>query len=160
MQSIEGKKADYKSKSGSSYFFTEDGVYRLSNHWGRAANCKWRLQTNTLNSSRTKLGFAMWSAFHPDNETDTLYFITVDFENKIVNYQHKCSHEYQEKFALRTASETTKVIKSIRELFVSDAWAKHFDNTDLEMLRRIIIEKLITTNQSLLEIKRIIRENL
>ena len=34
---------NYKSKSGSSYFFTEEGVYRSSNHWGRAANCRWRL---------------------------------------------------------------------------------------------------------------------
>ena len=160
MQSIEGKKVDYKSKSGSSYFFTEDGVYRLSNHWGRAANCKWRLQSTIANSSRTKLGFANWNAFHPDNETEKLYFVTIDFENQIVNYQHKCSPEYQEKFVLRTASETTKVIKSIRELFSNDAWAKHFDNTEIEMLRKSIIEKLITTNQSLIEIKRNLRENL
>jgi hypothetical protein len=118
------------------------------------------LQTNTLNSSRTKLGFANWSAFHPDNETDKLYFITVDFENQTVHYQHKCSPEYQEKYILRTASETTKVIKSIRELFSHDAWAKHFENAEIEMLRKIIVEKLITTNLSLLEIKRTLRENL
>jgi len=160
MQSIECKKADYKSKSGSSYFFTDDGVYRLSNHWGRAANCKWRLQTTTSNPSRTKLGFANWSAFHPDNETEKWYFITVDFENQIVNYQHKFSPEFQEKFVLRTASETTKVIKSIRELLSSDAWAKHFENFEIEKLRKIIIEKLITTNQSLLEIKRNLRKKL
>lgn len=160
MQSIEGKKADYKSKSGSSYFFTEDGVYRLSNHWGRAANCKWRLQTTISNSFRTKLGFANWSAFHPDNETEKLYFITVDFENQTVQYQHKCSPDYQENYVLRTTAETTKVIKSIRELFSSDSWAKHFENAEIEMLRKIIIENLITTNQSLLEIKRTLRENL
>ena len=160
MKSIDTIKIDYKSKSGSSYYFTEDGVYRLSNHWGRAANCKWRLQTTNSNLSRTKLGFANWSAFHPDSETDKLYFITVDLENQIVNYQHKCSREYQKKFVLRTAAETTKVIKSIRELFSSDAWAKHFAITEIEMLRKIIIEKLITTNQSVLEIKRTLRENL
>ncbi len=160
IESIDSKKVDYKSKSGSSYYFTEEGVYRLSNHWGRAANCKWRLQTAGTNTSRTKLGFANWNAFHPDNETDKLYFITVDFENQIVNYLHKCSPEYEEKLVLRTTAETTRVIKSIRELFASEAWAKHFDNSEIKLLRKIIIEKLITTNQSLLEIKRTFRENL
>ena len=154
MGSINGQKVDYKSKSGSSYYFTEDGVFRLSNHWGRAANCKWRLQSAGINTSRTKLGFANWNAFHPDSETDKLYFITVDFENQIVNYQHQCSPEYEENYVLRTTSETTKVIKSIRDLMSNEAWAKHFQCEDIDDLRKNIIEKLITTNQSLREIKR------
>ena len=40
-------KLSYKSNSGSEYYFTEIGVYRKSNHWGRAANCRWRLITNS-----------------------------------------------------------------------------------------------------------------
>ena len=40
-------KPNYTSKSGSSYYFVESGVYRFSNHWGRAANCKWRLSRNS-----------------------------------------------------------------------------------------------------------------
>jgi hypothetical protein len=151
---IEEKKADYKSKSGSSYYFTEEGVYRLSNHWGRAANCKWRLKVITSNPSRTKLGFANWNAFHSDNDIEKLYFITVDLESLIVNYQHKFSSEYQEKYVLRTASETTKIIKSIRDLLSNESWAKHFPNQDIKALRKEIIEKLMTTNQSLFEIKR------
>ena len=154
MESINGQKVDYKSKSGSSYYFTEDGVFRLSNHWGRAANCKWRLQSIGVNNSRTKLGYADWSAFHPDNDTAQLYFVTVDFEQKTANYQHKYSADYQENFVLRTASETTKVIKSIRDLLSNDSWVKHFQFEDITDLRKNIIEKLITTNQSLLEIKR------
>ena len=33
---------DYTSDSGSSYWYTEDGVIRESNHWGRGvATCEW-----------------------------------------------------------------------------------------------------------------------
>ena len=160
LTTIENKKEDFKSKSGSSYYFTEEGVYRLSNHWGRAANCKWRLQTATSNPSRTKLGFANWNAFHPDNAIEKLYFITVDLESQIVNYQHKFSSEYEEKYVLRTATETTKIIKSIRDLLSNESWAKHFNNQDINTLRREIIEKLITTNQALLEIKRTLAASL
>ena len=156
MESIDSKKIDYKSKSGSSYYFIEDGVYRLSNHWGRAANCKWRLQSDTTNTSRTKLGYADWTAFHPDNETEKWYFITVDFDHQSAHYQHKLSPAYQDKFTLRTAAETTKVIKNIRDLFSNEAWAKHFQCEDVAELRKDIIEKLITTNQSLLDIKRML----
>ena len=35
----------FKSKSGSSYVYTEKGVYRYSNHWGRVANCRWKLNS-------------------------------------------------------------------------------------------------------------------
>ncbi|WP_298223955.1 hypothetical protein [Flavobacterium sp.] len=157
---VENRKPDYQSKSGSSYFFTDEGVYRLSNHWGRAANCKWRLQTNnTSNSGRTKLGFALWSAFHSDNDTEKLYFIQFDAETQTVNYQHKNSTEFKETFILRTASETTKIIKEIRNLLSSDSWAKHFD-MPIGTLRSNIIEKLTTGNEPLIEIKRKLRNSL
>ena len=41
------QKPQFISKSGSEYYFTEKGVYRISNHWGRAANCRWRLITDS-----------------------------------------------------------------------------------------------------------------
>lgn len=157
---VANQKPDYTSKSGSSYYFNEDGVYRLSNHWGRAANCKWRLQTqNNKNLSRTKLGFALWNAFYNDNDTEKCYFITVDFETQSVHYQHKDSADYQENFVLRTATETTKVIKEIRHLLANDGWAKHF-NQPIEVLRNTMIEQLITTNESLIDIKRELRNAL
>ena len=150
---IENQKPDYKSKSGSSYFFTQDGVYRLSNHWGRAANCKWRLAANTSNASRTKLGFAMWNSFYSDNDTEKIYFISVDFEKQKVAYQHKDSADFQAVFLLRTATETTKIIKEIRNLFANESWAKHYE-LPIETLQKTIIEQLITTNEPLIEIKR------
>lgn len=153
LSAIENKTVDYKSKSGSSYYFTEIGVYRLSNHWGRAANCKWRLESHNSNTSRTKLGFALWTDFHTDNDTEKLYFITVDFENQTVHYQHKDSTEYNDTLILRSAPAVTKTIKEIRNLFENESWAKHYD-IPMATLRSTIIHKLLTTDTSLLEIKR------
>jgi len=158
LSEIENRKPDYKSKSGSSYYFTETGVYRLSNHWGRAANCKWRLESSNGNTSRTKFGFALWTSFHPDNDNEKLYYITVDFDNETVSYQHKDSGN-PENAMLRTASETTKTIKQIRNLFISDSWAKHFETNNVKDLKKSVIEKLIATNQSLMEIKSGIRNS-
>ncbi|WP_309640506.1 hypothetical protein [Flavobacterium sp.] len=160
LETIENKKPDYKSKSGSSYYFTDDGVYRLSNHWGRAANCKWRLAgMNVSNASRTKVGFALWNSFYSDNDSEKHYFIAVDYETKTVQYQHKDSTDFKAIFMLRTASETTKIIKEIRNLFTNDSWAKHFE-MPIDVLRNTIIEQLITTNEPLIEIKRKLRNSL
>lgn len=150
---MENQKVDFKSKSGSSYFFTEAGVYRLSNHWGRAANCKWRLQKTLQTTSRTKLGFALWTSFHPDNATEKYYGITVDLDEQLAYYQHKDSSFFDENVVLRNASETTKRLKQIRNLWATTTWAKHFEVDDVDFLRKAIIEKLITTNQSLQQIK-------
>jgi len=149
---VENRKPDYKSKSGSSYYFTEIGVYRLSNHWGRAANCKWRLQSISTDQARTKVGFALWTSFHADNDSQKLYFITVDFTNKTASYEHK-DNATQHEALLRTASETTKIIKQIRNLLDSDSWADYHKG-DIAILRSKIVTKLITTNQPLAEIKR------
>ena len=43
-RTIDGMKPQYDSKSGSKYFYTKEGMYRWSNHWGRLANSKWRLE--------------------------------------------------------------------------------------------------------------------
>ncbi len=154
LATIEGLKVDYKSKSGSSYYFTIEGVYRMSNHWGRAANCKWRLESsNPKSKSRTRIGYAPWNSFHADNDIDKLYFITVDFDKNTVFYSHKNAAISPEQAMLRTATETTKIIKQIRSLFDHDAWAKHFDSEDIVVIRKKIIEKLIQTNQSLQQIK-------
>lgn len=157
---IEGRWPDYTSKSGSSYYFTEAGVYRLSHHWGRAANCKWRLESDHPTTSRMKFGFAKWSSFHNDNDTEKLYYITVNFDNKKVDYQHKDSGDYREGLVLRTASDTTKQVKAIRELLTHESWAKYFEGIAIADLRRRIITQLITTEKSLPEIKNEIRDSL
>jgi len=148
---ISDVKPNYISKSGSSYFFMEDGVYRLSNHWGRAANCKWRLQNSAVSAQRTKLGFAKWSEFHPDNDTEKLYFIEVDYASNTVNYQHK-SNSSNENTIFRTAAETEKIIKQIRILLTTENWSKHYD-LEINILRKKIIHGLIHTSKTLQQIK-------
>ncbi|HLP64850.1 hypothetical protein [Flavobacterium sp.] len=149
---------NYKSKSGSSYFFTDDGVYRLSNHWSRVANCRWRLQENPklqkTNPNRIKLGFAKWTEFYADNELEKLYFIEVDFDEKTAAFHHKESDSFSEDKMLRTASETAKIIKQIRLLLLEDAWAKYLKPIGIDELRKEIIQQLIQTNQSFNEIRR------
>lgn len=151
---LAGLKPNYTSKSGSNYYFTTEGVYRVSNHWGRAANCKWRLQAlENFPSDRTRAGYANWTEFHPDNDLQKLYLIEVDFNNNTVNYNH-IGNTIGSESMLRTASETTKRIKQIRLLFKSDDWAKHLDYDDFEVTRQQIVQQLISTEKSLQEIKK------
>ena len=151
----------YKSKSGSGYCFTEQGVYRISNHWGRAANCRWRLISNSrtnssskINNSQHRIGFAKWTDFYPNNETENLFYIEVNFETKEATFQHKNNPNFDGKAVLRNASETAKVIRQVKEILESNTWAKYLDVSDLEMVRNEIIHNLITTNIPLPTIKK------
>jgi len=154
LEVIKDLKPNFKSKSGSSYYFNEVGVYRLSNHWGRAANCKWRLIGDAKNSNRTKLGFANWSAFYPDNDFEKLYFIEVNFDTQTVNYFHKQSENFTSDKVIRTSNETTKLIKQIRSLIEETAWTKHLKEANFEITRKEIIQKLINSNKTFQEIRR------
>ena len=148
-------KTSYKSKSGSEYCFTEEGVYRISNHWGRAANCRWRLISEIKNpNQKERIGYAKWTDFYPNNETENFFYVEVNFDTKEVTFQHKNNPNYDEKAVLRNASETAKVIRQIKEILESDTWAKYLDYEDLEVLRKEIITKLIQTSTSFAEIKR------
>ena len=130
-------------------------MYRLSNHWGRLANSKWRLEPLEPESeSKIKLGFASWSNFYSDNDVDELYYLEANYIKKTVNYQHKNNPNYDKKAILRTSFETAKKIKQIRNLFALTSWAKYFEYDDLDVLRKQIIDELIFTNRTLEEIKR------
>jgi len=155
LSSLKGLVVQYQSKSGSSYYYSKFGMYRLSNHWGRLANSKWRLEPLEPESeSKIKLGFALWENFYPDNALDELYYLEANYLNNTVNYQHKNNPNYDNKAILRTSFETTKKIKQIRNLFALTSWAKYFEYDDLDALRKKIIEELIFTNKTLEEIKR------
>lgn len=155
LDSTEGLELQYDSKSGSKYFYTKEGMFRLSNHWGRLANSKWRLEPlDPETDSKTKLGFALWVNFYPDNALDELYYLEANYQNKTVNYQHKMNPNYDNKAILRTSSETTKRIKQVRNLFNLTSWAKYMVYDDLDFLRKKIIDELIFTNKPLEDIKR------
>lgn len=152
---IKDLKVQYDSKSGSQYFYTKEGMYRLSNHWGRLANSKWRLEPMEPEThSKFKIGYASWNEFYIDNSEEELYYLEADYIKNTVNYQHKNNPNYNNKAILRTSFETTKKIKQIRNLLILTSWAKYFDYDDIADLRKLIIEQLIYTNKSLDEIKR------
>jgi hypothetical protein len=153
-QLIEGKKPDFSSDSGSHYFYTEIGMYRLSDHWGRLANSKWRLVSEMESKAKVRVGFAYWTDFYPDNLTEELYYLEVDFEKGTVLYQHKNNPDFNHKAILRTSAETTKRIKQARNILTLTNWAKYFENSDINELRKAIIQELIYTNASLEDIKK------
>lgn len=156
---VNGLKLGYTSKSGSSYYFTDNGLYRVSNHWGRAANCRWRLLPLSLDSaSRMKVGYANWTDFYPNNEHENLFYIEVDFDAKEVSFQHKASPKYDGKSQIRNAAETARVIRQINEVITTENWAKYLKFDSINDLRKEVIERLITTNLTFLEIKRKIGE--
>ena len=140
----------FKSKSGSEYLYTNDGVYRYSNHWGRVANCKWRLTSDErLKNQNYYVGYAKWEDFYALNETEKQFYITVDFISKKVDFHHK---ETKPEAFLFFAETAQKRITHIRKLFVDDKWANYF-STDIDELRKLIINEYINSNKSLQEIK-------
>lgn len=152
---LEGLTIQYSSKSGSTYYYDSSGMFRLSNHWGRLANSKWRLvPLEPETAYKVKLGFAAFENFYPDNSEDKLYYIEANYEKNSVTYQHKNNPNYDNKAILRTSFDTAKRIKQIRNLQQLTSWATYFEYEDLAALRQNIITQLIHTNLALDEIKR------
>ena len=141
---------NYKSKSESMYFYTDKGVYRKSNHWGRVANCRWKLNTNSkYKNQEIVIGFGKWTDFHPINPAEKNFFIEVNFEEKTAKIQTKKENSTNHLF---TFSEAQKRIKQITHLFKDQKWAIYFDK-EIDDLRIKIISKYINSNKTLQEIK-------
>lgn len=117
-------KPHFISKSGSRYFFTEIGVYRISNHWGRAANCRWRLQPGMASTGREKTGFARWTDFNADNDHEKLYWLQFDPSTQNISYFHKNDAQFQGE-NLRTSAATVKRIRYLRSFIKSKAQLDH-----------------------------------
>lgn len=143
---------DFTSRSGSRYWFDDQGVTRESNHWGRAARCKWKLESNATPARGRATGFARWQDFHRDNDQEKLYFITYDPASRKVAYEHRDRTPHGSA-VLRTSAETIARIRQIRQLLQQDQWMKYYA-IDPETLRAQVIHQLIETDQTLPEIKR------
>ena len=142
---------NYKSKSESKYYYTAEGVYRKSNHWGRVANCRWKLIVDeNYKNQQIVIGFAKWVDFYPINSTEKIFFIAVNYEDKTAIIQPE--EEKTDNF-LYTLSEAQQKTKQIAVLFKDDKWAKYFDE-EIETLRYKIISEFINSDKTLLEIKR------
>lgn len=144
---IRNLKIDFKSKSGSSYIFSETGVYRISNHWGRASDCRWRLEgVKQIKNQQFSVGYADWSDFYENDEVSNLFFIEIDYENKKAHFHHKKSKLYIDKFCLRNAKEVSKTIQIIHQILLEDNWAKYLEYNDIDELRREICSSLQCNN--------------
>jgi len=150
---IANKTPSYKSDKGSRYFFSEEGLFRYSNHWGRVANCRWKLQSDKKNSQGFVVGYAAWSSFYPNDEQENIYVIDVNFLQKEVTFKHYASLNNCDAFR-RDAKTTAKRIVEIKKVLFSDDWFKYLVNQDKEEVRKRLITSLINTNKSLLELKR------
>ncbi len=148
----------YKSKSDSLYHYTQKGVYRYSNHWGRVANCRWKLiANNKFKNQEYHLGFATWMSFCPLNDTSKLFFIEMDFNKNKVDYQHvKLSDK--KNLQLFTTLEAQKKVRQIRKLLKETQWAKYFKQ-DIKTTRKLIITSLINSTKNIQEIKKEVLNN-
>lgn len=144
---------DYISKSQSKYYFTAEGVFRKSNHWGRAANCRWKLISREFKSQTEIVAYAKWTDFFANNETEKLFFIQIN-ESKEVTFHHKQEINFQPEFILRTAVETSKRIKLLKEVLETENWCKYLNFDNFEELEKQMINELIFTNNSFQEIKK------
>lgn len=139
------EKWHYTSKSNSAYYYTKEGVYRKSNHWGRAAKCRWVLKADNelyVSKGRVRIGFAFWTNFFENSEQTKAYFVKVDFENKQVSYAHK-SEDASAEAICRTAKQTQKIILKVKRILQNDSWTKYYDFEDLEVKRKELILDLI-----------------
>ncbi|EHO11815.1 hypothetical protein HX057_14915 [Myroides odoratimimus] len=152
MSFIEGRKPDYKSKTGSMYYYDEKGVARYANHWGRAANCRWKITSDEYKNSVYTLAYATWDSFFPNNEQEPLYAIIIDEEKKYVTFKHKgCLNDTNH--VLRSASETAKRITKIKEILETDGWYKYLDFINIEEARTFLINGLVNSNIEFLKLK-------
>lgn len=153
---FEDKKAHFQSKSGSYYSYTGDGVYRYSNHWGRVATCRWKIKgIEEYKSQKYYVGFAKWSEFYPLNDADKVFYIEVNFETKQAKIS-RISAEEEHDFYLMNSLLAQQRLKQIQNLFKEYKWAKYI-NADIETIRSLLIDKLISSNVSLDILKREIK---
>lgn len=147
------KSAHYQSKSGSLYFYTDAGVFRYSNHWGRVANCRWKIKGNeTYKSQNYYVGFAKWNDFYPLNNTDKVFYLEVDFLLKQAKVK-RLKNKVKKEVFLMTSTLAHQRLKQIQTLFNEYKWAKYFEE-DIEVLRKILITNLINTNKPIQQLKR------
>jgi len=104
----------YRSKHNSLYFFTKEGVYRKSNHWGRVASCRWKLiPSSSYKNQQRVLAFAKWKDFYSLHETEKLFYISVNFETKKTKIKISKSKKSPNLLTLNKAQIKEKQIKHL-----------------------------------------------
>ena len=98
------EKANFISASGSSYFYTPDGVYRISDHWMRnVSSCDWLLDGEMFDmsnayafSKKFALAFCKWSDF--ERKVDTQLGLEGFMLNREFHPFNGRYDEYKERF--------------------------------------------------------------
>lgn len=148
---FKNKVAHYKSKSGSLYLYSEKGVYRYSNHWGRVANCRWKIKgIEDYKNQNYFVGYAKWSNFHSLNSTDKTFYIELaaNGEAKIISIKDSVSNEP----FLMTLDFAFKRLKQLKVLYKDYKWATYY-HENVHLARNILTEKLINSDKTLQELK-------
>lgn len=150
---FDDKSPHFKSKSGSLYFYTKDGLYRYSNHWGRVASCRWKIENiEDYKNQQYYVGYAKWADFYPLNDLEKLFYISVDFQTQQAKMNHIKNNDRNDYF-LFSAIDAQKRVKQIQRLFKEEKWAKYF-TSDINILREEIAQKLIQSSKTLQQIKK------
>lgn len=154
-EAVSRLKINYQSDSGSRYAFTTEGVYRISNHWGRVGNCYWRIASlENYKNQQLAIAYANWTDFCLNDEKEKLFFITVDYQNKKVAFHHKDSGYPKGQAVFKSAGEIVKTTKLIKTILTENHWAKHLNYDNFETIQQSVIEQLVCTDKSFLEIKK------
>jgi len=152
---IKGMKISYTSKSKSQYIFTNEGIYRISNHWGRVANCHWRIiPIAVYKNQKNIIGFANWTDFYSNDDVSKSFYIKVDWKLERVNFFHKNDGNLTGTELLLNAKETAKKIRLIKDIFTTQEWAKYLNHKNIDDLRKEIVTELITTSHTFIDIKK------
>ncbi len=148
---FEEKTPHYKSKSGSLYLYSEKGVYRYSNHWGRVANCRWKIKgIEDYKNQNFYVGYAEWSNFYPLNSSEKIFYIEVANHGEAKLFNIKDSISY--KPFLMTLDFAFKRLKQLKVLYKDYKWATYY-HENVHLARNILTKKLISSDKTLQELK-------
>lgn len=51
----------------SAYWYDDNGVFRLSDHWGTCRTCEWHLNREIINDGKVRVGYSTWTNFYKIN---------------------------------------------------------------------------------------------
>ena len=143
----------YKSKSGSMYFYSDEGVYRHSNHWGRVANCRWKINgVENYKNQNYYTGYTNWNEFYALNSTEKDFFVNVNFEDESVKILKDRSQLNQDNY-LMSLNFALKRTREIKKLFKDVKWAAYF-SVNVGEIRKELIALLLNSDKPFQELKR------
>ncbi|MEZ4853328.1 hypothetical protein [Flavobacterium sp.] len=153
---INNFKPSFVSKKGSIYYFTEKGVYRKANHWGKVGNCYWRLLSLTNNkvNQTMRTAFAKWNDFYVYNNYEKLFYLEYDKTRNVVLFNHKNNPNYNGIAQLRNTAATKKAIIDCNLILNSEQSLRYLITDSIEELKNEFLYKIINSDITLSQLKR------